>query len=132
MASLTNYTKDGLINLIFSAAAFTAPTTLYVSLHTASPGGTGANEVGGGSYARQVVTFTNSTGGAGAVENETEMEFTMPLVSVSHFAIWDAATAGNSVWQGELRDSGGNPVTRSFVDGDIFRVAIGGLDCTIV
>lgn len=132
MASFSNYTKDGIVNLLFNGAAFTPPTTLHLSLHSALPSGTGSNEITGGAYARQTFTATNSTGGAGAAENEAAITYTgMPAVNVSHVGVWDAATGGNFIMFGTLRDSGGNPVTRSFQDGDTFTIAAGDLDLTV-
>ena len=40
-----------------------ALTITQMSAHTDFPGGTGANEVTGGSYARVAVTFAAATGG---------------------------------------------------------------------
>jgi hypothetical protein len=44
-------------------------TTYELSLHAGDPGGTGANEASGGSYARQAITFAASSGGSQASNN---------------------------------------------------------------
>lgn len=68
MAAKTNTLENSLLDHTLAVAAFTQPTAINVSLHTASPGETGstANEVTGGSYARTAVTFAAASGGSSA------------------------------------------------------------------
>lgn len=97
----------------------TAPTNLHVSLHTADPGGTGANEVttaaGSGwvGYARVAVPTGTAGSGAGSgwtapaangatrqIDNAGVVTFpasgaTSGAVTVTHIGIFDAATGGN-------------------------------------
>jgi hypothetical protein len=74
-------------------------TTAYVSLHTADPGDTGANEVSGGGYARQgAVAFTNAGNNPTVASNSAIVTFptaTSAWGTISFFGLWDAATAGN-------------------------------------
>lgn len=95
-----------------------APDTVYLSLHTANPGGTGAGEVstaagtGWVGYARVAVTTGTAGTGAGSGftapgangairqgENVDELAFpasggTSGTVVVTHIGAWDAATGG--------------------------------------
>lgn len=98
----------------------------HVSLHTADPGTTGASEVSGGSYARVQV---NANGGAspswnaaasGGMDNNGAVTFPEGGggASVTHFGLYDAATAGNFIRGGAL-DQGftyGAAVTPEFAD----------------
>lgn len=86
-------------------AMFTATsTTYYSSLHTASPGTTGANEVTGGSYARQATIF--GTASAGVMSTTDAQNFTsMPAVTVTHFGEWSAVTSGTWLGGGQLSAS---------------------------
>jgi len=60
-----------------------------MSLHTADPSTNGANEVSGGSYARQSVTFSAASGGSKAVSNTPA--FDVPGGStVTHVGFWDS------------------------------------------
>lgn len=70
-----------------------------VSLHTASPGTTGANEVTGGGYARKTTTWGSSTvpgsgGDAGkAVVTGSAQTFDIPAGStITHFGVWNGST----------------------------------------
>lgn len=61
--------------------------TLYISLHSADPGTTGASEIADAGYARQSSTFT-----AGA--NTGALAWTTTGTSVPYIGVWSAVTAG--------------------------------------
>lgn len=65
-----------------------------VSLHTASPSTTGANEnANTGSYARQACSWNAASGGAKT--NSTSLTFaTAGSTAVTHFGTWSSATYG--------------------------------------
>jgi hypothetical protein len=65
-----------------------------VSLHTASPSTTGANEnANTGSYARQACSWNAASGGSKT--NSSSLTFaTAGSVAVSHFGTWSSATYG--------------------------------------
>jgi len=80
---------------IFNAGVGTFPAAdPYISLHSANPGETGANEVTGGSYARQQAAFGAAAGGT--LSNSATISFTgMPAGDVVGWGVNDAATVGN-------------------------------------
>ena len=107
--------------LTISAYAFTL--TLDGSLHTASPGFTGANEVAGGTYARQGVT--NGVPATGVKTTTNAQNWTgMPAVTVTHFGTWSALSSGT--WRG------GAPLSSSLTvpSGATVAAAIGALTFT--
>lgn len=63
----------------------------YISLHTASPGTTGANEASGGGYVRVQATY--SSGSTGAL-TASEITITVPAGTYTHAGAWSASTAG--------------------------------------
>lgn len=82
-------------------AAVDAATTLlaFASLHSANPGGTGTNELTGGSpaYARKAVVYDPATGGIGALD--AALEFDIPSGStVAYVGFWSAVSGGT--WRG--------------------------------
>lgn len=80
-------------------------TTYYLGLNTANPGTTGANEVTGGSYARQAIVFGTAASG-GTKASTTAQSFTsMPAVTVTSLCLYTAATGGSAVWGGALDSS---------------------------
>ena len=77
----------------------------FVSLHTATPGTTGASEVTGGTYARVAVTWTASTGGS-AASNSGALSINLPAsTTATHFGIWSASTGGTYYIGGALSPS---------------------------
>jgi predicted enzyme related to lactoylglutathione lyase len=125
-----------LLDLYFSKASnTTVPATLYVALSTTTPTNTGANvtEPVGNSYARVSVT-NNATNfpaaAARAKSNGTDIVFPMATGSwgtITHFAIYDASTAGNFIAWGALTVpvSVINGATVTFVTGSLIINAPG-------
>lgn len=133
MAALTNFLENKLIDWLFrgqaigitgaSAGAGSGPTSLYIGLFTAAPSDTGGGtEVSGGSYARVQVnstlanwagtqssgSSTASSGTGGTTSNNNSIQFPAPTANwgvVTHFGIFDAASAGNLLIQGALTQS---------------------------
>lgn len=123
MAFLTS-TANKIIDKILNNTDFSQPTSLYVSLHTADPSGTGANEVTGGSYARQSVSFNSAS--SKATSNSADIDFAgMPAVTVTHVAIWDASSGGTVWWEGSLT------AQKTTESGDTLRIPAGDLDVTL-
>lgn len=121
--SISNFLENKILDKVFRNTDFTV-TTVYISLHTAAVGETGASEVTGGSYARQSATF--DVAAAGATANSAIVDFTnMPAVTVTDVGCWDALTLGNFLWGGALTAS---KVVNS---GDTFRLPLGDLDITL-
>ena len=126
--SFSNYLETEILDHVFGAAAYTAPATLYVALHTANPDedGSGAEVTTSGTgYARQTVTFTTS---GNTTSNDAAVEFptaTANYGTVSHVGVWDASTAGNLLAYAALSSS------KTIETGDVFRIPAGDLDITL-
>ena len=126
--SFSNYLETEILDHVFGGAAYTAPGTLYLALHTADPAedGSGAEvSTSGTAYARATVAFTtsgNTTSNTAAVEYATA---TANFGTVSHVAVWDASTGGNMLAYAALTSS------KTIETGDVFRVPAGDLDITL-
>jgi hypothetical protein len=133
MAAFSDYLENALVNHLLRATSLTAPSNVYVSLHTADPtdAGTGT-EVSGNDYARVTVSTTGQWDAPsnGATANTNAITFPTPTPSgwgsVSHFAIWDAATTGNMLFHAALT---GGPKTINA--GDTVSFAAGALTVTL-
>jgi len=75
-----------------------------LSLHTAFPGSTGANEVTGGSYAREAVTFGAAAAGVRALSAACDVD--VPAGSVAWAGLW---AADGTTFQA-YSPNGGNPL----------------------
>ena len=121
---ISDYLENELLDQVFKNAAAPAVTAVYVSLHTADPGDTGASEVTGGSYIRKVATF--DVAASGATANSGNITWTgMPAVTVTHVACWDAESSGNCLWSGALT------AQKVLNSGDSFQINTGDLDVTL-
>lgn len=123
--NLSNYLEDKLIDHFLGTTSFTAPAAVYVALYTVAPSDSGGGtQVTGGSYARQLATFTASSGGA--TSNDSNIDFAnMPAATVVAVGIFDALTSGNLLLWGTLTT---NKTTDA---GDTLRIATGDLDISI-
>jgi hypothetical protein len=121
MSAMSDYLENKSVDHLFRTSSFTKPTVLAVALYTAAPGETGGGtEVTGGAYARvennpldanwnatQGGTTGDSSGTGGLTDNAGIITFPTPTANwgvVTHFAILDAATAGNFLLYGALTD----------------------------
>lgn len=77
----------------------------FVSLHTADPGDAGANEVSGGAYARQPVTFVNSGANPTLARNNANVQYPAASANwgtITHFGLWSAASGGTFYISGAM------------------------------
>jgi hypothetical protein len=96
-SSAVNTLNNVLFELVTTKAA------KYISLHSATPGTTGASEIGGGSYARVATTWGSIA--AGAVTG-TQVTINVPAsTTIVYWGIWDAVSAGNYYDGGQLPSS---------------------------
>ena len=123
--NLSNYLENKVLDHILGTTTYTKPSTVYVALYTVTPSDTGGGtEVTGGSYARQVATFTAASGGA--TSNVSNIDFNnMPACTVVAIGVHDALTSGNLLVWGTLT------ANKTLDAGDILRIASGDLDITI-
>ena len=128
---VSNAVGNAILNCYLRGVNITAPTGVWISLHDADPGITGANEVSTGdwpSYAR----LHASQGGAVATgfdaaalketRNALELLFAAhdgtANVTVTHVGFWDHPTAGNFIIPGQLVDQDDDPITKTFSPSD--------------
>lgn len=110
--SKSNYAEVETLKYLLTIGSMgTRPTAWYVALHTADPADGGGSEVTGAgytNYARRTVTFAAPTSvdvGASTTTNTVAVAFaalTGTGVTVSHYSIYDALTAGNLLYSGAL------------------------------
>ena len=127
MTAMSDYLENALVNATLRGQAYTAPTTIYMALFTSDPtdAGTGT-EVSGGAYARQTITFSAPTNGS--TSNSADVLFPVATAgwgTVSHFAVYDAATSGNMLYYGVLTTS------KAISSTDQLKVAAGDITITL-
>jgi len=105
----STYLGNMVIDHMFRNQAYTSPSAVYVSLHTADPGETGANEVVVGTdadYVRKAITFDDPVAGTGMCLSNAAASWTVAAASagytVTHIAIWTLVSAGTFLISGPL------------------------------
>jgi len=89
----TTAPENDAVNAVKGAATF-------ISLHTGDPGGTGANEVTGGSYAR-VATAWGATSGSQSTGSAAVLN--VPAgTTITHWGLWTAGSGGTFYYGGAL------------------------------
>jgi hypothetical protein len=111
-AQASDYLENAIVDHLFRTRTFAKPAALYLALFTAAPSDAGGGtEVAGGGYARvnlapldtnwtatQGGTSGNSSGSGGVTANAVAVAFAAPTANwgtVTHFGVFDAASAGN-------------------------------------
>jgi hypothetical protein len=127
MSAMSDYLENKFLDHFLGTASTSAPAAVYVGLHTADPtdAGTGA-EVSGNGYARQAIAFGASSGGTAS--NSGAVEFPAAnggdFGTITHIGIYDASSSGNLLFHSALTTS------KTIADGDIFKIAVSGVDIT--
>ena len=130
MGSLSNYWENEILDHVFGKGSYTPP-TIYVGLSTADPldDATGLAEPSGNGYARvQTAGADWDAAVGGALDNANDITFPQATGSwgtVTHFALFDAASAGNMLAHGALDTS------KAVNNGDTVKFASGDLDVTL-
>lgn len=138
MAGASTYTKNNILKALLQGTTMPLPTGTYVSLHTADPGATGANEVSTGAWPAYVRRKAEASGAMGSGwttpttgTSSNTNQLTYPSndgagnVTVTHFAIWDAASGGNCLETAALTTA------RTLSVGDILVFDVGALTVTV-
>jgi hypothetical protein len=127
MAEFSNYLENKILDHVLKNVSYTSPTTVYVGLFTSNPtdAGTGT-EVSGGSYARQVLSVTTSSGGIVTSSGDvTFPQATANWGTISHIGLLDALTSGNLLMHTPLTTS------KTIETGDILKISSGNLTVTL-
>lgn len=103
---MSDYLEAALIGHVLRNVAYTSPTTVYLSLHTADPTDADvAGELSGDGYARQACAFDAPGATDGLTQNTAAEAFTAAggdWGTVTHIGIYDALTGGNLLFHGEM------------------------------
>ena len=126
MAGMSNYLRNELLDHLTGVGAYTAPASLHVQVHTGDPGADGTNNLS------EVTARTTATFGAAAARvasNDASIDFDNVTLSAdetwSGVSVWDAASAGNCLFYGNLASG------VLMQNGDSFAFDIGDLDISL-
>jgi hypothetical protein len=117
-AGLSAYTANKFLEAALKATSFSVA-TVYIQLHTATPGAAGTTAVAT-ETTRKTATF--ATASAGSIASNADVTWTAIAGSqtATFFSAWDTASAGNFLFSGSVT---GNAYTA----GDTFTITSGAL-----
>tara|TARA_Y100000592_G_C5234071_1_gene205248 strand:- start:45 stop:452 length:408 start_codon:yes stop_codon:yes gene_type:complete len=134
MSEASDYVENQILNCYLNQTNITAPTNIYVGLHTADPtdAGSGAEvSTSGTGYGRIEITdkFGTASGTGGSVSSNADITgFTANGANwgtITHIGIYDASTSGNLLFHTALDSSA------TVNDGDSFQISSGNLTVTV-
>lgn len=125
MGSLSDYLENKVLDHIFGVASYSPPATVYLALSTADPteDGSGLAEPSGNNYARKAITF--GVAAARMISQNADVTFnqaTGPWGTITHYALFSAASGGNMMAYGQLTTA------KQVVAGNTPKVANGEVD----
>jgi hypothetical protein len=118
--------RDAVLNAYCRGTSYAGNASLFLSIHTADPGNTGASENTGYSGGlRPAIAFTAASGQS--CPNTSQIDFTvMPAITVTHVGLWTANTAGT------FKGGGALAASKTTAAGDTLRfVATTGVTVTL-
>jgi hypothetical protein len=126
MGSFSNYWEDKVLDHIFDKNNYTPP-TIYVALSTSEPSddASGFAEPTGNAYTRVETSASDwNAASGGSLNNANDIIFPKATGSwgtITHFALFDAATSGNMLAHGALNQSKtiDSSYTATFDTGDL-------------
>ena len=115
---------NAILNAYARNVAYSQPAAIWVKLHTADPGASGATAAAGNTT-RQQATFSAASGGALTTSADVAWTNVSTTETYSHVSFWDASTAGNFLGSNALTAS------KSVTAGDNFTITAGNLSISI-
>jgi hypothetical protein len=112
------------LNGFGNAANWTAPTAVWIKLHTGDPGSAGASNAAANTTRKQA-SFSAASGGTLTTDADLEWTNVPNAETYSHWSAWDAEAAGNFLASDDLT------TPRTVAVGDNFTIATGDLDIAV-
>jgi hypothetical protein len=121
---LASATAAAILDAYCRSVAWTEPAELWVKLHTADPGASGATAAASNTT-RQEGTFSAASGGTITTSAACTWTSVSATETYSHVSFWDASTAGNFIGSDALE------TPRGVTAGDTFEIPAGDLDISL-
>jgi hypothetical protein len=102
--AVTTANRNAELDALLRAVAFTGAAALFLSIHTADPGNTGASEYTTYTGTRPGISFAAAASAASASTNQQDYA-AMGATVITHVGLWSAASAGTFQGGGALTSS---------------------------
>ncbi|UCG56834.1 MAG: hypothetical protein JSU70_18450 [Phycisphaerales bacterium] len=130
MGGFSNFWENEILDHLFGKGSYTPP-AIHAGLSTADPGddGSGLSEPSGNGYARVQTSSSDwNAASGGQLDNANDITFpeaTGSWGTITHFALFDAASGANMLAHGSLSES------KAIGSGDTAKFAAGDLDVSL-
>lgn len=113
--SISNYAELKILDHLTGTTSWTAPSTVYIKLHTGDAGEAGTTNAAT-ETTRKAASW--SAASSGSISTSATLEWTNVAATetYSHWSAWDNSTAGNCLWTGALSSSA------AVTAGDTFQI----------
>ena len=136
MSAASDFLEKAILDHVLGNATYTQPSIIYLGLFTNTSGNASSNleagvltdEVSGGDYAREVITFAEAVSPDGSADSDATVTFPAASANwgeVTHVAVMDAPSAGNVLFYGTVT------TPKTIESGDTFQVSAGNLTITL-
>ena len=113
--SISNYAEVKILDHLTGRASWTAPSTVYIKLHTGDAGEAGTSNAAANTD-RKSASWSAAASGSIATSATLEWTNVSTTETYSHWSAWDNSTAGNCLWTGALSASA------AVTAGDTFQI----------
>lgn len=121
---MSAYLANGFLNII-RGTSFTAPTAIYVQLHTGDPGSAGTANASANTT-RVAITFAAASGGSMSITGTAPVWTMTASETLTNVSFWDASTSGNFLWSATLTSS------RAVNSGDTYTLSTDTVNFTAI
>jgi hypothetical protein len=111
--SISNYAENKLLDTLRNQSL--SVSTVYIALHTGSPGEDGTSNAAT-ETSRESVSWNAASSGSMSSSATLEWTNVAATETYTHWSAWDNATAGNCLWYGALSASA------AVTAGDTFQI----------
>ncbi len=120
---LSSTVANAFLDALGNAANYTAPTAVWIKLHTADPGAAGTSNAATETTRKQA-SFAAASGGSIASDAALTWTNIAGSQDATHFSAWDASTNGNFLFSGTI-------TANAYTAGDTYTVASGALTASL-
>lgn len=120
---LSSTVANALLDALGNATNYTAPSAVWIKLHTADPGAAGTSNAATETTRKQA-SFAAASGGSMASDAAISWTNIAGSQDATHFSAWDASTSGNFLFSGTI-------TANAYTAGDTYTVASGALTVSL-
>ena len=113
--SISNYAELKILDHLTGRASWTAPSAVYIKLHTGDAGEDGTSNAAANTT-RKLTSWSAASSGSIATSATLEWTNVSTTETYTHWSAWDNSTAGNCLWTGALSASA------AVTAGDTFQI----------